>query len=190
MRDTGAVVAVELQQKKLRLIRANSERLRLASVAAHALDATNASALLALLAARAVGCDASQGADVVVLDAPCSGMGTLRRNPEHRYQDCSRLEQLTALQDRLLDAAAQCVRPGGALVYSVCSPLEREGGERVRAFLRRHPAFTCPPVHTTHLEPFAADDAALGGERRVVRSWTHRHRGCDSFFAARVIRDL
>ena len=80
--------------------------------------------------------------DVVLIDAPCSGTGTWRRNPEARWRlSPDRLTRLTALQGRLLDMAATLVKPGGALVYAVCSVLDDEGAKQVADFLGRTPAF-------------------------------------------------
>ncbi|MEA1071342.1 RsmB/NOP family class I SAM-dependent RNA methyltransferase [Sphingomonas sp. LY160] len=76
---------------------------------------------------------------VVLVDAPCSGSGTWRRNPEGRWRlTPDRLDRLTELQARLLDLAAPLVRPGGRLVYATCSILTREGAGQVGAFLGRH----------------------------------------------------
>uniref|UniRef100_A0A7S4C141 SAM-dependent MTase RsmB/NOP-type domain-containing protein n=1 Tax=Chrysotila carterae TaxID=13221 RepID=A0A7S4C141_CHRCT len=204
MGDDGRVISVEVHAKKAQLVRDACSRLGIQSVAVHAADATDVQTLKALLASSALTqakMDTCSGgeqdppassdtslADIVVLDAPCSGMGTLRRNPEHRYQDDSRLAELTKLQDRLLDAGAACVRPGGSLVYSVCSPLAVEGCERVAAVLHRHPEFECPEVTHRELVIYAASSTLLGGTNRCIQSWTHRHGGCDSFFAARLVR--
>jgi 16S rRNA (cytosine967-C5)-methyltransferase len=130
-------------------------------------------------------------ADAVVCDAPCSGLGTLRRNPELRGTTAERLVELCALQAALLDAASTCVRPGGSLTYSTCSPLREEGEGAVAAFLARETGrhFSCEPIVLDHpiLEPYVCDAPELGGSRRCIRSWTHTH-GCDSFFAARLTR--
>jgi 16S rRNA (cytosine967-C5)-methyltransferase len=85
-----------------------------------------------------------QGAfDAVFLDAPCSGTGTWRRQPELRWRlTPARLAELTDLQDRLLDQAAGSVRPGGRLFYATCSILPVENQDRVEAFQARHPGFT------------------------------------------------
>ena len=78
-------------------------------------------------------------ADVVLVDAPCSGSGTWRRNPEGRWRlTQERLDRLVALQSRLLDIAEPLVKPGGRLVYAVCSILSREGAGQSAAFLSRH----------------------------------------------------
>jgi 16S rRNA (cytosine967-C5)-methyltransferase len=78
-------------------------------------------------------------ADLVLVDAPCSGSGTWRRNPEGRWRlTPERLDRLVAAQERLLDLAAELVQPGGRLVYGVCSLLTREGTGHIDRFLQRH----------------------------------------------------
>jgi 16S rRNA (cytosine967-C5)-methyltransferase len=80
--------------------------------------------------------------DLVLVDAPCSGSGTWRRNPEGRWRlTPERLERLLTLQERVLDLAAPLVKPGGTLVYAVCSLLHREGAGQAEAFLSRHSAW-------------------------------------------------
>lgn len=85
-------------------------------------------------------------ADAVLVDAPCSGTGTWRRNPEARWRlDPASLDRLTALQRHLLEVGAQLVRPGGRLVYVVCSLLDEEGAGQAGAFLADHPEFRAAP---------------------------------------------
>jgi len=94
-------------------------------------------------------------ADAVLVDAPCSGSGTWRRNPEARWRlDETGLDRLTALQQRLLDLAATLVRPGGRLIYVTCSLLDEEGAGQADAFLaaerqfeRRGPGLRLTPFH-------------------------------------------
>jgi len=82
--------------------------------------------------------DLAGQADLVLVDAPCSGTGTWRRNPETRWRITpERLDRLTALQARLLDVAAGLVKPGGRLVYAVCSLLAEEGRDQAEALTRR-----------------------------------------------------
>jgi 16S rRNA (cytosine967-C5)-methyltransferase len=89
-------------------------------------------------------------ADVVLVDAPCSGSGTWRRNPEGRWRlTPERLERLLTLQARVLDLAAPLVKPGGTLVYAVCSLLAREGAGQAEAFLSRHSAFEVKDIAGT-----------------------------------------
>jgi 16S rRNA (cytosine967-C5)-methyltransferase len=115
-------------------------------------------------------------ADLVLVDAPCSGSGTWRRNPEGRWRlTPERLDRLVALQARLLDIAAELVRPGGRLVYAVCSLLSREGAGQTRDFLSRHSSWN---VQET---PVAA-----GRSNGAGRLLTPGHDGTDGFFIARL----
>ena len=117
-------------------------------------------------------------AEVVLVDAPCSGTGTWRRNPEGRWRlTPDRLERLIALQQRLLDIAAELVRPGGRLVYAVCSLLSREGAGQIHAFHDRHSSWISDE------SPIAA--GRLDGAGRLL---TPGHDGTDGFFVARLRR--
>lgn len=112
--------------------------------------------------------------DLVLVDAPCSGSGTWRRNPEGRWRlTPERLQRLTALQERVLDLAAPLVRPGGRLVYAVCSLLVREGASQADAFLTRHSSFL-------------PQETGLGAGRSdgVGRLLTPGHDRTDGFFIA------
>ncbi|HEX8393665.1 MAG TPA: transcription antitermination factor NusB [Longimicrobium sp.] len=119
-------------------------------------------------------------ADAVLLDAPCTGTGTLRRHPDGRWRVTPEdLEALTRLQDELLAAAAECVRPGGLLIYSTCS-LEREENEvRVESFLKARPGWR---VEATEAVPAEVRDAA--GYLCVLP----QAQGADGAFAARLRR--
>jgi 16S rRNA (cytosine967-C5)-methyltransferase len=117
-------------------------------------------------------------ADVVLVDAPCSGSGTWRRNPEGRWRMTpERLDRVVALQARLLDLGAELVRPGGRLVYAVCSLLSREGAGQIVGFISRRSSWI---VQET---PFAA--GRLDGAGRLL---TPGHDGTDGFFVARLGR--
>ncbi len=123
--------------------------------------------------------------DAVLLDAPCSGLGTVRRHPEIRLRrgDAAKGE-LPELQLRLLRAAAERVRPGGTLVYSVCTPLPSEGRDVVRAFLEHDTRFTVADPAATL--PWLPADAIT--DEGFVRLHVHRHQA-DAFFAARLVRE-
>lgn len=113
-------------------------------------------------------------ADLVLVDAPCSGSGTWRRNPEGRWRLTSdRLERLMALQARVLDLAAPLVKPGGRLVYAVCSLLSREGRDQADAFLSRHSGFVG--------EETGLDAGRLDGVGRLL---TPGHDRTDGFYIA------
>ena len=186
-RSGGHVLAVEVHARKAKLIQQACERLGLSqSVTVRVADAASAPALHEILASRGW----ESGADAVLLDAPCSGTGTLRRNPEHRYrpQDASATQALGELQARLLDSAASCVRVGGTLTYSVCSPLLSETDVRVAAFLARNREFeVVPAADHGGIPPAYIADSALLGAGTCVRTWTHRHPA-DSHFAVQLRR--
>ena len=122
--------------------------------------------------------DVREQADVVLVDAPCSGSGTWRRNPEGRWRlTPERLDRVVALQARLLDIAAELVRPGGRIVYAVCSLLSREGADQIEDFLSRRSSWISEET------PFAA--GRLDGAGRLL---TPGHDGTDGFFVARLVR--
>lgn len=116
-------------------------------------------------------------ADAVLVDAPCSGTGTWRRNPEARWRlRPAEVERLAALQSRLLDLAAALVRPGGRLVYVTCSLLDAEGRDQAEAFLRRHPEWRADA-------PVLPAGRSHGPGVRL----TPLHDGTDGFFIARFV---
>ena len=118
------------------------------------------------------------GCDVVLVDAPCSGSGTWRRNPDGRWRlGPERLDRVTTVQARLLDIAAELVRPGGRLVYAVCSLLSREGAGQAAVFLSRHSSWRLQ-------EPVIAGGRKDGGGRLL----TPGHDGTDGFFVAEFRR--
>ena len=112
--------------------------------------------------------------DAVMLDAPCSATGIVRRQPDvllHRRAED--LDALTRLQTRLLDAAWQVLRPGGRLVYTTCSILRAENAQQVEAFVARHPDATIEPLD----DAWGREDA--GGRQRLPGE-----RDMDGFFYA------
>jgi 16S rRNA (cytosine967-C5)-methyltransferase len=118
------------------------------------------------------------GADAVLIDAPCSGTGTWRRNPEARWRLAPKdLERLVATQARLLEIAADLVRPEGRLIYVVCSLLDAEGADQVAAFLSAHPEWRADPPHLP-----------LGTPRGTGIRLTPFHDGTDGFFIARLTK--
>jgi 16S rRNA (cytosine967-C5)-methyltransferase len=93
--------------------------------------------------------DLLESADCVLVDAPCSGTGTWRRNPELRWRlTHARLDAVIDLQSRLIDLAATLIKPGGALVYAVCSLIGEEGQAQIDAFLRHQPEWTLANART------------------------------------------
>jgi 16S rRNA (cytosine967-C5)-methyltransferase len=120
--------------------------------------------------------------DRVLVDAPCSGLGTLRRNPDLKWrQTPTTVAQLRQQQQAILAGAAVLVKPGGRLVYATCSLLELENEEIARRFELDHPQFeSLAAAQALALARIPADDFAQG---QRLRLWPHRHR-TDGFFAA------
>ena len=117
-------------------------------------------------------------ADLVLVDAPCSGSGTWRRNPEGRWRlTPERLRRLVGVQARLLDLGAAMVRPGGKLVYAVCSLLKQEGAGQIDSFLERHSSWVAEAT------PMPA--GRLDGRGILL---TPGHDATDGFFVARLVR--
>lgn len=122
--------------------------------------------------------------DRILVDAPCSSLGLLRRHPEIRWRRTEAdLARLSDQQLRILTAAAAALKPDGVMVYSVCSLTDEEGPGVIERFLEAHPDFQrLPPPEGTEV-----DWSALTDEHGQVRTWPHVHH-CDGFFAVRLGR--
>jgi 16S rRNA (cytosine967-C5)-methyltransferase len=128
--------------------------------------------------------------DRVLVDAPCSGLGTLRRNPDLKWRQSPQdVAELVLKQQAILASAARLVKPGGRLVYATCSLLPQENEAIAAAFGDAHPDFEALAAAAL-LEDLKVPDAVslcapAGGAQahRYLRLWPHRH-GTDGFFAA------
>ena len=121
--------------------------------------------------------------DRVLIDAPCSGLGTLRRNPDLKWrQSPEAVEELKRKQAAILTAAAGLVKPGGRLVYATCSLLAEENQERVAGFLAAHPQFTI-----LHCGEILRSQRIALDTGPYLQLWPHIH-GTDGFFAAAMTR--
>jgi 16S rRNA (cytosine967-C5)-methyltransferase len=121
--------------------------------------------------------------DRVLVDAPCSGLGTLRRNPDLKWrQDRRAVEELAAKQTAILASAARLLKPGGRLVYATCSLLVEENDAIADAFAAAQPGFEALDVAEV-LGSQRVPDASTLTEGGRLRLWPHRH-GTDGFFAA------
>jgi 16S rRNA (cytosine967-C5)-methyltransferase len=136
------------------------------------------------------GMDDLQGrADIVFVDAPCSGSGTWRRHPEAAWRLTPEMvDRLAALQLAILTRAAKLVKPGGRLLYATCSVLDQENGAVVAAFAAAHPAFRPVAIAAAAETPNLTDTArtrlaALSGGGHTLQLTPHR-TGTDGFFAA------
>ena len=122
--------------------------------------------------------------DRVLVDAPCSGLGTLRRNPDLKWrQSPESVEELRVKQAAILASAARLLKPGGRLVYATCSLLEAENEAIAAAFTEAHarefiPLPVAPLLEKAHV---AQAETLVRGD--FLRLWPHRH-GTDGFFAA------
>jgi 16S rRNA (cytosine967-C5)-methyltransferase len=123
--------------------------------------------------------------DRVLVDAPCTGLGTLRRNPDLKTrQTAEGLAELNAKQRAILEAAAALVKPGGRLVYGTCSLLREENEEIVEAFLAAHPDFRLVPAG----EVLERQGVRVPGAGPYLRLYPHVHE-TDGFFAAVMDRE-
>lgn len=167
MRNEGEIVAGDVRESALRQLESRAQR---AGAACIRIDT-----------------DPHGTFDAVLLDAPCSGTGTWRRQPELRGRITpSRLDALCATQDALLDRAARLVRPGGRLVYATCSILPRENQDRVAAFRARHPGFRILRADAVWRE--SADTAPPPGLGEFFVASPHS-TVMDGFFAAILVRE-
>jgi 16S rRNA (cytosine967-C5)-methyltransferase len=169
MRGAGRLYAMDVSEKRLAALRPRAARAGLSNVHSIALSGES-DARAKRLAGKL---------DRVLVDAPCSGFGTLRRNPELKWRHGEgAVAELAAKQGRILDAAARLVKPGGRLVYATCSILREENEAVADAFQTAAPQFE----RLSCAELLAAQRIELDtGER--LRLWPHRH-GTDGFFAA------
>ena len=164
----GSVIALERHTSRARALRSNLvERLRLPGVHVVCGDGRTPPFVRPF--------------DRVLVDAPCTGLGVLRRRADARWRkEEGAIAEMAALQRGLLDGAAPLVRPGGVLVYSVCSLEPEETDEVVESFLSSHPEFARENVQPFLPTGFSAADP-------VFRAFPHRH-GTDGVYAARLSR--
>jgi 16S rRNA (cytosine967-C5)-methyltransferase len=168
MRDEGRIVAVDLDPGRAEAVAANCKRLGIRSVETRVGDATKAVF--------------GQGYDRVLVDPPCSDLGTLQSRPDARWRKRpEQVEELHVIQAGILEAAAQAVRPGGRLVYSSCTISERENEGQVADFLGRHDDFS--PHDLSEAYPHVS---GRGGSS-FVQTLPHRD-GTDGFFIAALQR--
>jgi 16S rRNA (cytosine967-C5)-methyltransferase len=121
--------------------------------------------------------------DRVLVDAPCSGLGTLRRNPDLKWrQSPQAVQELRLKQQAILESAARLLKPGGRLVYATCSLLEAEDEAIADAFSAAHPEFARVPAAEA-LRKAQVGQAEQLDREGYLRLWPHRH-GVDGFFAA------
>ncbi|WP_315780996.1 RsmB/NOP family class I SAM-dependent RNA methyltransferase [Bradyrhizobium sp. SZCCHNPS1003] len=131
--------------------------------------------------------DIKASADLVVIDAPCTGTGTWRRNPDAKWRmRPSALEIRLKDQAEVLDRAASLVKPGGRIAYITCSVLQPENGDQVRAFVERHPEFAVQPPEQTATVLWDKAEAFAEAALKTPEGWlmTPRRTGTDGFFVS------
>jgi 16S rRNA (cytosine967-C5)-methyltransferase len=178
MNNKGRVVAMDVLETRLDR---SAQRLRRAgahNVERRAIDADNRKWLKRQAGAF----------DRVLVDAPCTGSGTWRRNPDGRWtlrpED---LAELVPKQAAILDAAARLVKPGGGLIYATCSVLPAENERQIEGFLERHADFAVVPVADIWRDALASEPPAEVAAGPYMRLSPLRH-GTDGFFAATLVR--
>lgn len=169
MCNRGALIACDSDRARLSRLPPRAERAGAAIIETVLLDPGSETERLVVWEGRA---------DAVLVDAPCSGTGTWRRNPEARWRLTEPLiARYVAVQARLVDIAARLVRPGGRLVFVTCSLLDEEGAGQIPGFLARNPGWRADPL----LLP-------AGTPREAGLRLTPNRDGTDGFFVARLTR--
>lgn len=166
MADRGRIIACDLHENKLKRVQEGARRLGLGCVETVAADGRNFRPEWENLF------------DTVLVDAPCSGLGIIRKKPDARYKTLESLFTLPVVQDAILRNAARYVRPGGTLVYSTCTILPEENQQVTEAFLAETPEFERTPFDLP--EP-------VGKTEGEITLWPHRH-GTDGFYICRMTR--
>lgn len=173
--NQAQVTAVDVIPRRAELIRSAGIRLGAENLTVHVADMT-----------RPPSFAEKESFDRILVDAPCSGMGVLRRNPETRWRRfVSDIEGLVQLQRGILTQAVRLLKPGGTLLYSTCTPTVEETDENVAWLLETFPELGLQPLQDQVPEAWLPLIEKTG----VFRSWPHRHDGMDGFFAARFIRE-
>jgi 16S rRNA (cytosine967-C5)-methyltransferase len=174
IRDQGEIIAIDTAERGIERIRQNTTRLGLSSVRAIRADVTEENRELA-------------GApfDRILVDAPCSGLGTLRAHPEIKWQrDENDVRRLSRLQVKILNQVAKYLKPGGILVYSTCTLTREENEQNVESFLAEHPQFELQDV--ARYLPKRAKHMARGQYFQALP----QRDNTDGFFAARMRKVL
>ena len=165
MGDDGSVLSCDIHPGKVKQIQKGAKRLGLASIQSQVRNAKEHDPAL------------DGQFDLVLADAPCSGLGIIRKKPDIRNKDPEPLENLPHIQRDILENVSRYVKPGGVLVYSTCTVLARENQDVVRDFLARHPEFA--------LEPFTLPGDIGQVEEGMLTLWPHIH-GTDGFFLSKM----
>lgn len=165
MGDNGSILSCDIHPGKVKQIAKGAKRLGLTSIQSQVRNAKEHDPAL------------DGQFDLVLADAPCSGLGIIRKKPDIRNKDPEPLKDLPRIQGDILENVSRYVKSGGVLVYSTCTVLERENQDVVQGFLARHPEFA--------LEPFPLPGAIGTVEAGMLTLWPHIH-GTDGFFLSKM----
>lgn len=164
MRNEGSIDSCDLHDKKIRLISEGAQRLGLSCINAFSHDARE---------------QFYRQYDAIIADVPCSGYGVIRKKPEIRYKPLEDSASMPAIQAAILENLSQYVKPGGVIVYSTCTVLERENEDVVKAFLRAHAEFSA--------EGFTLPNGETAADGYIT-FWPDIH-GTDGFFVSKLRRN-
>ncbi len=171
MDNKGTIIARDIHQHKLRLIKGNAERLGITIIETEKFDALTEDREL------------YERADRVLVDAPCSGLGIIRRKPEIKYRKQPEdIAAITELQLKILKNAASYVKPGGYLLYSTCTIDPRENGGVVEAFLAQNSSFQLVDIPKEYSQYIPGEH-----EGKTLQLYPHIHN-TDGFFAAKLFK--
>jgi 16S rRNA (cytosine967-C5)-methyltransferase len=165
MENRGEVLSCDIHPHKIKLLEAGRDRLGLSCVAPQLQSATDCRP------------EWTSAFDAVIADVPCSGLGIIRKKPDIRYKDPGPLAGLPAVQSAILNNCSGYVRPGGVLVYSTCTLLQRENEDVVAEFLSGHKDFALDAFDLPH----------WGRQEGMMTFWPHIH-DTDGFFVAKLRR--
>nr|WP_281257765.1 16S rRNA (cytosine(967)-C(5))-methyltransferase RsmB [Paenibacillus donghaensis] len=176
MKDEGFIYANDVHPHKAVLVAEQAERLGLESIEAGSADALQLADTLA-----------PASFDRVLLDAPCSGLGVIRRKPDLKWRKQPEdIASVAVLQGELLQSVSRLVKPGGLLVYSTCTTEQAENSDVVAAFLAQHPEFSPVSFDSPLWERLAGTALARGQGIQLLP----QHYGSDGFYIAQMRRNL
>ncbi|MGO1041503.1 16S rRNA (cytosine(967)-C(5))-methyltransferase RsmB [Clostridioides difficile] len=168
MNNTGQVIARDIFEHKLKLIKATVNRLGLKNVCIEGFDASE------------IDENSINKFDYVLADVPCSGLGIIRRKPEIKYKKEEELEDITSIQKKILENASKYVKIGGTLVYSTCTVQDMENINIITSFIEENNNFELTPIDTVNVDLDNQDKGYL-------KIYPNIH-GIDGFFIAKLKR--
>ncbi len=170
MENKGEILGLDIYEKRLKAVQESAKRLGISIITTHAEDASKFTV--------------TEKADKILVDAPCSGLGVIRRRPDLKYkEELTEFDGLIKTQAAILEHCALLLKPAGELVYSTCTinPAENEGV--VNDFLKKHPEFSLMPIKSEHIKGDAAELLQKG-----MATFYPSLQGGDGFFIAKLRR--